>query len=994
MSLTEALVYPTWGAALRMLALRVGLAFSLLSPMPGLGAEVVRIGVLAYRPKAQALEQWRPLTLALKKAIPECDFAIDTFTYSELNHAISARSLDFVLTNPGHYVLLKKRGQLSVPLATLITDVGGRPTSSFGGVIFCLAEQTRIRELRDVKTLRIAFPDGESLGGYLMQAFELTQAGIRLPGDATLIATGVPHDNAVEAVLAGRADVGFVREGVLEGMSREGRLDLNSIHVINRQESPWLASLVSTQRYPEWPLAGMSGVDKNLARKVASALLGMKENKDALSALGIYGFDVSADYAPVENLLRDLRMPPFDAAPKFTAKDIWSRYQGQILAGSAAVCIILMLISRLLLVNRRLDAEKRLVQQEREGLRVSEAENRALISAIPDFIFTNHRDGEFLAVHASNPRELQALEETFLHRKPSDLLPPLLAAQFMRAYFSALASGSVQELHYSLPLNGKDRQFEARVVASSEEQTITIVRDVTEHMRAEETLREAYRLNQAILQSAREGVVVYDLDLRYQVWNPFMEHLTGIPAGEVLGHHPLEVFPFLQEVGVIELLEKVLAGKEVAPVDFPFQIPATGRSGWTIDACAPLCDGEGKIIGVIETVTDISARKLAEEEFARLQAQLQQSQKMESLGILAGGVAHDMNNVLGAILGLASLHLSNQPEGSPLHRAFHTISKAAGRGGQMVKGLLSFARQTPAENHELDLNALLKEQANLLERTTLANVVLLLDLEQELRSIRGDASALTHAFMNLCVNAVEAMPEGKTLILRTRNVDNDWIEVVVEDTGAGMSPEILAKAMDPFFTTKEVGKGTGLGLSMVHSTVKAHRGQLAIQSDPGKGTRVMLRFPACEREALTATEAPAESAPMASGGLKVLLVDDDDLIQSSVQIILEALGYMEVSSAGSGEEALAMVTAGLNPEVIILDMNMPGLGGTGTLPRLRALRPEVPVILSTGRVDQTALDLAAAHPGVSFLPKPFTLGELQQCLAAIRLPPGVHSQSR
>ena len=379
-------------------------------------------------------------------------------------------------------------------------------------------------------------------------------------------------------------------------------------------------------------------------------------------------------------------------------------------------------------------------------------------------------------------------------------------------------------------------------------------------------------------------------------------------------------------------------------------------------------------------LSDVTGPKQAEAETAKLQAQLQQAQKMESLGILAGGVAHDMNNVLGAILGLASAHLSTQPEGSPLHRALGTICKATERGGKMVKSLLSFARQTPAENHQLDLNALLREQVSLLERSTLANVHLLVDLEPELQPIRGDAGALTHVFMNLCVNAVDAMPQDGTLTLRTRNVDHDWIELLVEDTGTGMSKEVLEKALDPFFTTKEVGKGTGLGLSMVHSIVKAHRGQLSLQSEPGQGTRVRLRFPACEREAHLAAAAVADAAPIPHGSLKVLLVDDDDLIQGSVQMMLEVLGHREVFPAPSGEEALAMLEAGLEPDLVILDMNMPGLGGIGTLPRLRVLRPTVPVLLATGRIDQTALTLAAAHPGVTLLPKPFGVVELQNLL--------------
>ena len=375
-------------------------------------------------------------------------------------------------------------------------------------------------------------------------------------------------------------------------------------------------------------------------------------------------------------------------------------------------------------------------------------------------------------------------------------------------------------------------------------------------------------------------------------------------------------------------------------------------------------------------IHDISERKQAEEEGQKLRAQLQQSQRLESLGTLAGGVAHDMNNVLGAILGLASAHIGTLPNGSPLHQALDTICKATERGGKMVKSLLSFARQTPAENRELDLNAILREQVDLLERTTLAKVRLQLDLDPELRPIRGDANALAHAFMNLSVNAADAMPEAGTLSLRTRNIEDDWIEVVVEDTGMGMPKEVLEKAIDPFFTTKGIGKGTGLGLTMVHSSVKAHRGQLAIESEPGKGTRVQLRFPACVRETPVIAAAAAEAGQIPQGALKVLLVDDDDLIQTSVQMLLEVLGHT-VTSAQSGEEALTLVGGGFNPDLVILDMNMPGLGGAGTLPRLRALCPSVPVLLSTGRTDQTALALALAHPGVTLLAKPYGLRELR-----------------
>jgi PAS domain S-box-containing protein len=419
--------------------------------------------------------------------------------------------------------------------------------------------------------------------------------------------------------------------------------------------------------------------------------------------------------------------------------------------------------------------------------------------------------------------------------------------------------------------------------------------------------------------------------------------------------------------------------------DFEYRFLASdGRVVWIRDLVHVVQEG-GRPRWLRGLMVDITAQKRAEEERLHLQSQLQQSQKMESLGSLAGGVAHDMNNVLGAILGLASANLTTHPEGSPTHRAFETITKAAKRGAQMVQRLLAFARQSPSEAVALDVNALLREETHLLERTTLAQVDLQLDLAPDLKPMVGDPSALAHAFMNLCVNAVDAMPTGGTLTLRTRNVDPDQIEVGVEDTGSGMPPEVRDRALDPFFTTKPQGKGTGLGLSMAYTTVKAHQGTMDIQSQPEVGTRILLRFPA-----IGAAPAPGDTKESPDPGaaprsLRVLLVDDDELIQQTVLHMLEALGHSP-RLATSGEAALAILESGYRPEVVILDMNMPGLGGRGTLPRLRELCPDLPVILATGRADQVDPNLLQADPKLTLLPKPFALGALRRHLAGLPTP--------
>ena len=506
-----------------------------------------------------------------------------------------------------------------------------------------------------------------------------------------------------------------------------------------------------------------------------------------------------------------------------------------------------------------------------------------------------------------------------------------------------------------------------------------------EHHQAEETLRASERMLQDSQAVAHIGSYITELnatEFATNMWkaSPEIYKIFGIDKSYP---HTLDGWAgFIHPDSRDELLayhKQVVDERKRFDLQYKIIRINDGEERWVQGTGEIEYDEHSNPIRMLGTIQDITERKLVEEQNTQLQAQLHHVQKMENLGSLAGGIAHDMNNVLGAILGLASANIEVQPAGSPARRAFEVIIKAAERGGKMVRSLLTFARKSPAETFQLDMNAVLQEQVHLLESTTFSKIRLVMDLGPDLRPISGDVNALTHALMNLCVNAVDAMPDNGTLTFRTRNVDNDWIEVMVEDTGTGMPKEVLEKAMDPFYTTKEIGKGTGLGLSIVYRTVKAHQGQMEILSEPGQGTRVRIRFPACEIS--HPTTAPSEIDQTLSPLLvmKVLLVDDDELIQSSMQTILEVLGHT-VTTARSGEEALAKLEAGFEPDLVILDMNMPGLGGIGTLPRLRALRPKVPVLLSTGRVDQTALELASAHAGVTLLSKPFSMRELQQHL--------------
>jgi CheY-like chemotaxis protein/anti-sigma regulatory factor (Ser/Thr protein kinase) len=275
-----------------------------------------------------------------------------------------------------------------------------------------------------------------------------------------------------------------------------------------------------------------------------------------------------------------------------------------------------------------------------------------------------------------------------------------------------------------------------------------------------------------------------------------------------------------------------------------------------------------------------------------------------------------------------------------------------------------------------------REAAALLERTTLQRIRLDMALATHLVPLKGDAAALSHALMNLCVNAVDAMPDGGTLSVVTRNEADGTILLEVADTGKGMSKDVLDKALDPFFTTKPQGKGTGLGLPIVFGTVKAHQGKMDILSEVGKGTRVRLHFPACKASGEPPKAEASPSATQAAAEMRILVVDDDELLQHAVRRLLKNLGHAATSVDG-GEAALAMIESGFHPDLVILDMNMPGMDGAVALPRIRALCPTVPVLLATGRADQHAIDLVESDARVTLLPKPFDLRNLREMIELV-----------
>ncbi|MBI4913422.1 MAG: PAS domain S-box protein [Acidobacteria bacterium] len=382
---------------------------------------------------------------------------------------------------------------------------------------------------------------------------------------------------------------------------------------------------------------------------------------------------------------------------------------------------------------------------------------------------------------------------------------------------------------------------------------------------------------------------------------------------------------------------------------------------------------------LISMATDISERVLAEEQRRALETQLHHLQRMESVGRLAGGIAHDMNNVLAGIMALATLlQGTGDPDAS---KWADLILDASLRGRNLVKGLMEFARKEVKEVEPVDLNEVVRKEAEILANTTLQRVHIEQDLEPDLPPVTGSLTGLSTALMNLCVNAVDAMPEGGRLGLRTRRAGDGQVSLVVEDSGLGMPPEVLSRAMEPFFTTKPAGKGTGLGLSVVFGTVQAHGGTLVIHSEPGKGTRVEVTLPVRGGPRLLPSSATLP-APASGASLNLLVVDDDPLILETTPALLESLGH-RVEAANGGRAALSLLEKGGEWDAVLLDMNMPGMDGVETLRRFRALAPSLPVLVVSGYLERRITDELERLGRVGILPKPYSCEEVEAALKVL-----------
>jgi PAS domain S-box-containing protein len=515
---------------------------------------------------------------------------------------------------------------------------------------------------------------------------------------------------------------------------------------------------------------------------------------------------------------------------------------------------------------------------------------------------------------------------------------------------------------------------------------VHIVSDITERKRAEERIRE----QAALLDAANDAIYVRSLDDAMTYWNDGAERLYGWTRAEVMGRKIHDLIQYDRdafETAQAALLDQGYWSGELKMTD------KTGKAVIVFCRWTLLLDESGRPKEVLAINTDITERKQLEANFLR-------AQRMEGIGALAGGIAHDLNNILQPILMTAPL--LRETTGDPESREMlDTVENCAQRGANIIKQLLTFARGEPSARVPLPVRHLLNEMNKLIQETFPKNIQLRVNVPKNLWQVLGDATQIHQALMNLCVNARDAMSNGGTLTLAAENLTLDeafaammpgakpgpYICVSVADTGMGIPPEHLDRIFDPFFTTKEIGKGTGLGLATVLGIARGHGGFVRVNSQTGKGTTFELYLPASP-EAKAAARPKCEMLPPRAGGELILVVDDEASVRGVVRRALEKHGY-QVATAAEGVEAMGLF-AQHRAEIraVLTDMMMPEMDGPSLVRALRHMEPQLPILGMTGVGEKADIKGLETLDLLVLLTKPFNsavlLGVLHQALAAPR----------
>lgn len=691
---------------------------------PAWATETINIGVLNHRGDIKTIAFWSDTADYLTQNISGKEFRIVPLDFDEVEHSIQNNDIHFVLVNPGIYVVMEVRHRIT-RIATLSRHISGNNVAVFGGVIFTRKDRSDINTLADMKSRTLMAVDKTSLGGHQMALREMKEHNIT-PDDLAEITFGGTHDNVVMSILNNKADVGTIRTGILESMATNGQIDIEEIKILNGKNSDVFKEKHSTYLYPEWPFSKLQHTSIRLAETVATLLMHMNKTPEGSeSIIHKNKWSIPLEYQPVHELLKDLRLPPYEQLGQFTLLDALKKYRYWILFDLIFIIILAAMTMLVIRLNRELKISKLRLEQQ-----------------------------------------------------------------------------------HSL-----------------------------------------------ILDSVADGIYGVDLNGNSTFVNKAMENITGWRADKIIGKNQHKLLHHTRENGEPHPAHECPVYKTFSDdiarfVQDDIFWKNDGTSFPVEYSTTPLKDENSNTIGSVVVFRDTSERKLAEEQASKHRRELAHVARVSTMGEMASGMAHELNQPLTAIATNADacirLTESKQIDMNRLNDVLEVISKQARRAGGIIQQLRNFVKKELPEKSFHNLNELTKEVLILTMHSLKSNSIELeLQLADDLPKVYAQHIQIDQVILNIIKNAIEAMLETddqkKILRITTSVSDNNMPMITISDTGPGFTNEMKENLFTPFVTTKT--DGMGLGLSISEGIISEHGGRLTLNSELGKGATFTFTLP-------------------------------------------------------------------------------------------------------------------------------------------------------
>src|SRR5271165_3029657 len=624
-----------------------------------------------------------------------------------------------------------------------------------------------------------------------------------------------------------------------------------------------------------------------------------------------------------------------------------------------------------------------------------------LLETLPDAIIAVDRDGTMVQVNAQAQELFGYERDELIGQKVELLVPESYRRQHHHHRQNFAEAPKTRRMGADLDLYGRRRngsEFPVEISLSPVPTengmlVLSAIRDISDRKRIAEELRRAneelhrrtaeqlgeYRSRLAsIVDSSEDAIIGKGLDGTITSWNKGAERLYGYTPEEVVGQNISLLAPSDRPDEIPEILRKLARGESIEHHE-SLRVTKDGRLLNVSISASPLRDASGAVVGASAIARDITAQK-------RSEAQLRQAQKMEAIGRLAGGVAHDFNNILGIINACNEFLRDRIDPAAEPSLYVENIKKAIERGTSLTRQLLTFSRTSLIQPRLLDVNERLRDISKLLRPLLGDDVEILIVPKSTLAVIEADPGQLDQIVVNLAVNARDAMPRGGKFILETSAVRFDeafaeqhqtmpagkYVLIAVSDTGHGMDQATISRIFEPFFTTKETGKGTGLGLATVYGIVKQSAGHILVYSEPGQGSTFKIYLPSAEHKIGIAPKPELETVSPSRQGTTILLVEDDEIMRSLTRQLLQEHGYTVVE-ANDGKSALEWVES--HPEridLLLSDVVMRRMSGPELVERLSASHPTLKVVYMSGYTGELIAQREVLKRGITLLEKPFT----------------------